>query len=62
MEPEEITTENWVGKLVEYLNPVQAPLTSCVREQLSIEGQSSLRTMRDRLPDYRVTVATVEEE
>lgn len=62
MEPEEITTDNWVVKLEEFLNPTQAPLTCSVREHLSIEGQSAMRTMRDQLPQSSATVATVEEK
>ena len=62
MEPEEITAENWVDVLVEYLSPEQEMLTASVREHLSIEGQSILRSMRDELPRYVPTVCTVEEE
>lgn len=62
MEPEEVTTDNWVEKLAEFLNPEQAPLSCSVREHMSIEGQSAMRSLRDQLPAFSVTVATVEEE
>ena len=61
MTPEEITEDNWVQVLDEYLNPEQEALAASVREHLSIEGQSIMRTMRETLPRYVVTVPTVEE-
>ena len=62
MKPEEITEENWVEKLEGFLLPNVDPLSASVREHLSIEGQSALRSMRDELPRYVPTVCTVEEE
>ena len=61
MKPEEITAENWVEVLEEYLNSEQEALTASVREHLSIEGQSILRALRDELPRYTPTVPTVQE-
>ena len=62
MEPEEITTENWVKKLEEFLNPPMDGLSASMREHLSTEGQSAMRTLRDTLPvHHRMTVGTVEE-
>ncbi len=62
MEPEEITAENWVEKLEEYLNPTMDQLTATMREHLSLEGQSAMLTLRNRLPQYQLTVRTEEEE
>ena len=62
MEPEEIREDNWVEKLEEFLNQPLGTLAAPVREHLSLEGQSAMRTLRDSLPPYRFTVRTVEEE
>jgi len=60
VEPEDVTKENWVAKLEEILGMTHDdPLSVSMREHLSIEGQSALRTMRERLPP---SVRTVEEE
>ena len=61
MTPEEITEDNWVQALEGFLLPVVDPLSASMREHLSIEGQSAMRTMREMLPCYVVTVPTVEE-
>jgi len=57
---QEITVDNWVEALEKFLYPEHDQLTATVREHLSIEGQSAMRTLRDQLP--RMTVHTVEEE
>lgn len=54
MRPEEIDEGNWVKALEEFLNPTQEPLASTMREHLSIEGQSAMRTYRDRLPPFQM--------
>lgn len=57
MEPEEVTVENWVEKLEELLGlDHYDPLSSSMREHLSIEGQSAIRALKDRLP---ISVRTV---
>lgn len=52
MEPE-ITEVNWVEELEKFLNPEQEPLAATMREHLSIEGQSAMRTLRDMAPPFK---------
>lgn len=62
MEPQEITVERLVEKLDEILGMTHDdPLSCSMREHLSIEGQSAISSMRERLPLYHQTVRTVEE-
>lgn len=59
---DEVTVENWVEKLEELLGMDHYdPLSASMREHLSIEGQSAMRSMREVLPPYVVTVPTVRE-
>jgi len=52
MKPEEITTENWVEALADFLKPKPEPLTISIREALDQQTQLNLREMRDRAPAF----------